>query len=126
MEYNILYKKSTARWTSYLRGRSTTCSNHIYILNRHTTVPPTGLSFATVNVISNCIVKFEGYDYTNTATIPPSLAINCNNFWVLYNINTKSIYNDVWVVHGLLRGTLRVVCDGFYKPQLNSKGITTS
>ena len=40
------------------------------------------------------------------------------------NINDR--YTDPWVAEGLLKGDLRAVCDGSYKPKLTDKGITAA
>ena len=69
---------------------------------------------------------FEGTDYTDVDTIPPSIAITCDSYWTLDASNTKHKYCLPWVAEGLRDGNLLAVCDGSYKPKLQPNGSTAS
>ena len=126
MKDEIIYRKGPTQWTSYVKGKSATRSNPIYFHHAHITVAPTGILSTTVNIISDRIIIFEGTDYTDIDDIPTSMTVKCNSFWVLDNSTINAIYNDEWVAQGLSEGTLRAVCDGYYKPKLTDKGITAA
>lgn len=110
----------------YIIGRSATRPNPVYFYDSSTETAPTGLSLATVNIISDTVVIYEGTDHTDYASIPPTMITPCDSFWILKKSNINTNYNIPWVIDGLTNGTLRAVCDGSYKPKLNEKGITTA
>ena len=126
MKDDIIYRKGPTIWTSYIRGRSATRSNPIYFQATNVNTAPTGISLTTVTAISNSIIIFEGTDYTDLNDIPKSMAIKCDSFWILDNSNIKDSYTELWVAEGLLKGNLRSVCDGSYKPKLTDKGTTAA
>ena len=123
---DIVYHKGPTQWTSFRRGRSATRSNPIYFQDTIVTTAPNGVSLTTVIVISNTVIVFEGTDYTDYQDIPESMAVKCDSFWVLDNSNIKDQYTGNWVAEGLLKGNLRAVCDGSYKPKLTDKGTTAA
>ena len=110
----------------FLIGRSATRSNRIYFYESSITTAPTGLSIATVNIISHTMVIYEGTDYTDYTAVPPTMIALCDSFWILKKSTINANYNLQWVTDGLKNGTLREVCDVSYKPKLNEKGITTA
>ena len=121
-----LYKKVNTSWTLYTQCRSATRSNPIFILDTLNSVAPTGLSLATVKLISDKFVVFEGTDYTDIDTIPPSISLTCDSYWILDDSTIKDKYCLPWVVQGLRDGKLLAICDGSYKPKLQSNGTTAS
>ena len=75
-----LYKKANDSWILYTRCRSATRSNPIYLLDTLNSVAPTGLSLATVKLISGIFMVFEGKDYTDVDIIPPSISLTCDSY----------------------------------------------
>ena len=121
-----LYKKANDSWTLYTRCTSATRSNPIYLLDTLNSVAPTGLSLATVKIISDRFVVFEGTDYTDIDTIPSTISLTCDSYWILDDSTIKDKYYLPWVVEGLRDGNLLAICDGSYKPKLQSNGTTAS
>ena len=126
MATGILYRKTSQVWTSYLRCRGATRTNPIYCLNSVASLAPTGLSLATVQPISDTFVRFEGTDLTDIDTIPPSIAVTCDSYWILDHSNIQQHYNAQWIANDLRDGTLLSVCDGSYKPKLLPTGATAA
>ena len=126
MPNDIIYERSGNSWISYCRGRAATRTNPIYLRRSTTTTVPLFMAFTTVLVISEGLVLFEGTDYTDILTLPRTLALNCDAYWILDNSNIKSKYRAPWVTEELSRGTLLAVCDGSYKPNLAPNGITAA
>ena len=124
MKDDKIYRKGPKFWTSYILGKSATRFNPIYTQDINVIADPTNISLTTVKVISNRTIVFEGTDFTDKDVIPNLMAVKCNSFWILDNSNIKDRYNESWVVAGLLKGNLRAVCDGSYKPKLTEKGTT--
>lgn len=126
MPNDTIYEHSDNTWKAYHRGRSATRTNPIYLLRETTSTDSKLMALTSVLVISEGMVMFEGTDYTDITTIPPTIAVSCDSFWILENSNTMKKYIVPWVTNELRLGTLIAVCDGSYKPNLAPNGITSA
>ena len=126
MPNDTIYEQSDDTWKAYHRRMSATCTNPIYPLRETTSTAPKLMALTSVLVISEGMVMFEGTDYTDITTIPPTIAVSCNSFWILDNSNITEKYRAPWVTNELCLGTLIAVCDGSYKPNLAPNGITAA
>ena len=123
---DVVYQSVGETYISFHRGRSATRSNQIFIKS-NPQVPPTGeLSFTTVGIINENVIRFEGADQSDITSLPPSISLLCDSFWVLRNSNIEQLYNEPWVTEGLTSGSLWAVCDGSYKPKLCKNGVTAA
>ena len=92
MPTDVPYKKTNNSWTSYRQCIFTTRSSPIYLLDTLHSASPTRISLAKVRPINDRLVDFEGTDYTDIDTIPPSIDLNYDSYWSLDDITIKETY----------------------------------
>ena len=123
---DVIYQKKDNSYVSFHRGRSSTRTNQIFLRSNPQTTPSGHLTITTVRVIDENVIRYEGTDHSKVSSLPPCVSSTCDSFWVLTNSNIQQQFNEDWVTNGLKKGNLLAVCDGSYKPNLYTNGVTAA
>ena len=126
MTEDIIYHLQNNEYVSYYKSRAATRTNPIYIKSTQQTSPTGPLAFTTVDIINENVIRFEGTDHTDTSLLPLCYSYPCDSYWVLKSSNIHQIFNEKWIADDLRSGSLLAICDGSYKPNLYSNGVTAA
>ena len=113
-------------WTSYTRSHCATRTNQPFSVSASQHSPKGPLHYTTVRALSATNIIFQGHAAGEVDALPPSLHTPQDSFWCLDHSNIKNTGTAKWLSDGLAAGSLRAVCDGSYKRQLDAQLIAAA